>query len=481
MKKIFSFLLLCFLFNISGVYSQKYLIRDIKNFGAKGDGKTNDQQAFEAAANFFNVRGGNGTLTISKGIYIVGKQTFTGGQPNKSAYEGEDVLRFINIKNLKIIGSANTILRFKDSLHFGSFSPGTGLPYQHKSGVFRDNHYAAFVGSCIHFYKCTKVSVSNLKMDGNNKGLILGGTWADVGIQLVHYGIFIENSNNVTINNMNVHHFGLDGICVANEARLQKDSINILNSTFEYNSRQGLSWVGGNNLISKNCKFNNTGQAAFSSPPSAGVDIEAEVGPVRNGYFLNCEFINNKGVGMVADAGNDSACTFKNCIFWGIDTYSIWITKPAFTFDGCNIYGSFVHGYNSPDERNATKFISCNFEDKSYNDKEPFGNYLIESNNSKRVSFYYCKFITNKKRLCWISIDPKTLTEEKYQFTNCTFLINNISDSNRVLVGSVRGMALKNCTFDFINPQAKRKKMDFINFKDGVNVDLGGNKILNRD
>ena len=60
----------------------------------------------------------------------------------------------------------------------------------------------------------------------------------------------------------------------------------ITNSKFEYNSRQGLSWVGGNQLYVKNCKFDHTGKSQdLASPPGAGVDIEAEGGPIRNGVF----------------------------------------------------------------------------------------------------------------------------------------------------------------------------------------------------
>ena len=99
-------------FILSGIFfllffaaqSQTYIVKDIKSFGAKGDGKTNDQAAFKMASEFFNNRGGNGKLIIPKGIYIVGNQVFTGGQLNKPAYQGEDVLHFTNIKNFSIEG-----------------------------------------------------------------------------------------------------------------------------------------------------------------------------------------------------------------------------------------------------------------------------------------------------------------------------------------------------------------------------------------
>src|SRR3954467_3183207 len=95
-------------------FAQDYVVKDIKSFGAKGDGKTNDHEAFQKAAAYFNDRGGNGSLTISKGVYLVGKQNFTGGQPKKPAYNGENVLQFIGIKNFKIQGSNGATLKYID-------------------------------------------------------------------------------------------------------------------------------------------------------------------------------------------------------------------------------------------------------------------------------------------------------------------------------------------------------------------------------
>ena len=311
-----------------------------------------------------------------------------------------------------------------------------------------------------------------------SENLVLGGFYGDVGRQLLHNGIFIKNSSNILVNKLNVHHFGLDGIYVSNTLNKKKDNIILLNSRFEYNARQGLSWVGGNSLLARNCKFNHTGKAKFFSPPSAGVDIEAEAGPIRNGVFENCEFVDNTGAGIVADTGDSGDCIFKNCTFWGITNWSIWVTKPGFTFTGCNIYGSFVHGYDSPDEKNATAFLSCTFEDKLYRGKEPYGGFLIESNYRKRVSFTDCKFIANRKKLCWIDMDPATNPDEKYQFNNCTFVVQGVPYPEGDFAGLIRGMRLKNCTFSFKHPDAKKKQYYLIGYPEKYHADLGGNKIV---
>jgi hypothetical protein len=464
-----------FLFFSAG--QSQYIVKNIKSFGAKGNGRTNDQAAFKMASEFFNNNGGNGKLIIPKGTYIVGNQVFTGGRLNKPAYQGEDVLHFTNIKNLNIEGEPGSILKYKNGLRLGAFSPETGKEYEHGNTLFVKRAYAAVLGSCIVIENCSNIQASNLTLDGNNKNILLGGVYGDVGRQNPHNGIFIINSKSILIDHINAHHFGLDGIIISNKESTVSDSIRLTNSLFEYNSRQGLSWVGGNQLYVKDCKFNHTGKGKFGSPPGAGVDIEAEVGPVRNGVFENCEFIDNTGAGFVADSGNSGDCTLSGCTFWGTTSWSIWITKPGYTFQNCNIYGSIAHGYNSPSVNDATKFYDCQFEDKPYKGTPPYGKYLVESNEAKYMVLSNCTFISNLKKLCWFNSSAKN-TEEKYQISDCKFIINNTNLINNDFVGVIRGAAIKNCTFTFNDPNAKTKRYYIGGYGESSNVDLGNNKTL---
>jgi hypothetical protein len=457
--------------------SQTRVVKDIKSFGAKGDGKTNDQAAFQKAADYFNKRGGNGKLIISKGTYIVGKQSFTGGKQNQPAYTGEDVMHFTNIKNFNITGQAGSLLRYVPGLRFGAFSPATGKAYDHGNNYFVNRAYVAAVGSCILIDNCDNVIISGITVDGNCGNLILGGIYGDVGRQIPHNGIYISNSRRIQISKNYLHHFGLDGIIISNKETSLPDSITISDCNFEYNSRQGLSWVGGNQLYVKNCKFDHMGKGKFTSPPGAGVDVEAEVGPVRNGIFENCEFIDNAGCGLVADSGNSGDCTFTGCTFWGTTNWSIWLTKPGFSFHNCNISGSVVHGYSAPSAKEATKFYNCSFEDKPYHGNPSYGKYLIETNEIKRMVFSDCNFTSNTKKLCWFSSSAYSV-EEKYQLTNCSFTINNKNLSAGDFVGIIRGAALKNCTFTFADPEAKKKRYYLGGYSEASNADLGGNKII---
>lgn len=411
---------LLFLFAFKG--NPQYVERDIKSFGAKGDGVTNDHDAFVRAAEFFNARGGNGKLIISKGVYIIGKQKFNRNATDKPVYEGNDLLNFKNVENLVITGVTGTVLKYESGLRYGSFDPATGLPNNNAGNFFKGN-YIAMIGNVFSFTNSRNIQVKNLELNGNSDAIIKGAIWGDTGIQLAHSGIYITNCTSVSVDKVRVHHFGLDGMVVSNNTGSDPhpDRIEITNSSFDFNGRQGLSWVGGNDLSATNCKFNNTGKGKISSAPGAGVDIEAEVGKVTNGKFIGCEFVNNSGCGLVADSGPSSNCTFTDCTFWGVTMWSAWVNKPGFTFNRSNFYGSFVHGYDASNNSEATKFYDCLFEDKSYNGQEPYGNFLIETNYKKRMLLNNCTLIAHKKRLFWMETRSDLPPNQKYQVINCRF------------------------------------------------------------
>lgn len=475
MKKLFTLIIIC-----TGLFAeaQDYLERDIKSFGAKGDGKTNDHAAFQKAADFFNQRKGHGKLTISKGNYIVGKQEFTKGKNGKRAYEGADLMNFISVSNFDITGTSTSKITYGGKLKFGAFNPTTGKAHTASGKNFTKRDWSAMLGNCIMITDSKDVTVSNLELDGNNLNIERGGIYGDVGIQLTHVGINITNSRHITVEDVNVHHFGLDGIYVSNIETAENDDIKISNSAFEYNSRQGLSWVGGNDLKVKNSKFNHTGQAGFVSAPGAGIDIEAEVGPVKNGKFIDCEVMNNKGPGVGADSGPSSNCEFINCTFVGVDTWALWIRKPGFKFEDCKIYGAFVHGYDAKNDAEATKFNNCIFEDKPYNGKPVFGAYLVESNDASRLSFINCNFITREKKLVWTVHTELNTPDESYLFDNCTFTMYNNNIAKGDFIANMAGIRYKDCRFEFRDRVAKQNGYFINNLKYKTNIDDGGNRIV---
>ncbi|GAA4747482.1 right-handed parallel beta-helix repeat-containing protein [Flavisolibacter ginsenosidimutans] len=456
------------------VFSQSYAVRDIKSFGAKGDGRTNDHDAFIKAADFFNKRGGNGKLIISKGLYKVGKQLFHQNTKDKPVYEGVDLLHFKNVANLTVEGSEKTEIKFSDGLKFGAFDPASGAAFDHGKNYFVNITYMASVGMGIWLEDCTNVQILNLRLNGNNPAIVLGGVYGDTGIQIPFSGIYITNSRKVRIKKVTSSYFGQDGIMIGNEKKSPNlpDEIVLEDSWFEYNCRQGLSWIGGNDLVATNCHFNHSGKSKHASMPGAGVDVEAEVGPISNGQFNRCEFVNNTGCAFVADSGPSSDCTLNDCTVWGVTNWSIWITKPRFTILNSRIYGSTAHAYTADNEKDATKFINCVFEDKPYKGQEPSGNFLIEENNARYLLFENCLMRSHKKKLVWFDQSANWKPEEKYQLINCKmeYLGDNLDEND--WIGLFRNVRLINTTISATHPLAEKKKYWWA----GTKVTLEGDK-----
>ncbi len=111
------------------------VVKDIKkDFGAKGDGKTNDHEAFRRAARFINSRKGNVLLRIPNGTYIVGKKLDKPMHLGRGSWYDEnfdvpdsiDMFRIKNAAAVSIEGGTAAILKVQNRIKFGSFDPLTG-------------------------------------------------------------------------------------------------------------------------------------------------------------------------------------------------------------------------------------------------------------------------------------------------------------------------------------------------------------------
>lgn len=383
-----------------------------KDFGAVGDGIASDQEAFQKAADFFNQRAktpagtGPAVLTIPKGVYLVGRQNPLGG-------DGIDVLKLVGCRNLTIQGadSASTEIRYANGVHYGAFDPAGQRPFEAPTAYFVDRGYAAIVGTCLVLLGCENVAVTGLAINGNVGKAVVGGHWGDTGIQLGYDGIFVGDSRRITLRGLALHHFGRDGIQVLNHLAkslddAQADNILLENLTCHYNGRQGLSVTGVSGLRAVNCSFSHTGRVivaasgkALFSNPGAGVDLEPENGFVKNVRLDNCRLVNNAGQALVADRpGGDRPETTRNIVvanslLWGLTNWSVWVTQPGFLFQGCRIYGAFVHGCQAKTPAEATRFVECTFEDKPYRGQRAYGPFLLHSDSYARgMSLVNCQF-----------------------------------------------------------------------------------------
>ena len=448
---VMPFLLAAELFTTAPVPTTSYPTINVKTqCGAVGDGKTDDTAAFQKAAELIQEAGG-GTLVIPKATYIVGRQEHVEGK--KPYYQSQRVFAVDRVDFLSVEGNGAT-LRFSPGLRFGSFDPETGEVYNPPKMPFYDRDYIADAAYMFKISGSRRVKIHDLELDGNSPRFILGGTWGDTGRQLNGYGILLYGNTDVHVSKVNSHHHPLDGIAIGWTHLKEGDPATphtLTDCVFEYNGRQGFSWVGGRGIKAYRCKFNHTGRAlvdgaVLCSAPGAGLDIEAEDSVCRDGYFEDCEFVNNTGCGMVADSGDGGYSKFKNCTFWGTTSWSVWSNKPGLKYEDCNFYGSAVHAVGSPAPDLATCWTRCTFEDKPWTDgmvyRQNSGAYLLEINgNMPNVLFDACTFTANTCKSIWCSADG-------VRFYDCTITHKAPLIADGDFQCLIRGSELKSCCFE---------------------------------
>jgi hypothetical protein len=363
-----------------------------EQFGARGDGITNDGPAFAALSKEVNRRGGGTIVLGAHRTYLVGGQS-----PRAHGWEADPLLELRELKTpLEIIGNGAQ-LRCRPGLRYGTFDPATGNPVHQPMPNLNLSEVATPYRVMIHVSNCgAPITIRDLELDGNVGGLKIGGQYGDSGWQIPASGLLLEgNLADEVVENVYSHHHGQDGAMVIGDpSRTGRSRFSKL--VCRNNGRQGLSLTGGRGYDFADCEFSRTGRSAIKSAPGAGVDIEAEGKPIRDVSFARCKFVDNVGVGMVADSGDSEGARFIDCLFVGTTTWSAWPLKPRFSFEGCTFVGSVVHAFPDPDPRRAARFVRCRFTDDSklsptgkvYTGGGPIVNLAVSDN----VLFDRCKF-----------------------------------------------------------------------------------------
>jgi hypothetical protein len=385
----------------------------VDDFGAVGDGVTDDSAALALAAAAVNAADG-GVLELRRGAtYIVGGQTMQNPPlytyftwPPNVLYP----LEFANCTRGVVVRGNGARIKCMDNAKYGVFNTD-GTPMTVSPGYVGVGASSAYY-YMVYAHGCVGVHIENLELDGNLNNLNVNGHFSDVGIQLQGTGLFLEdNAGPITISNVYSHHHGLDGAIVdgfAFDATSHKEHAVISGGRFECNGRQGLSFVGGKGWSFIGCSFSYTGKAnrgsdaagQVSSNPGAGVDFEAEGGKeVRDVVFDNCEFIANAGQGIVADSGTDvDRITFRNSTFIGTSNYVLWTNRPGFRFQHCRILGTCVNLWDGTvpfKPQDALVFEDCFFSNEAA--QSPTGtlfdiNDLLWEGGSGFVAAYRCTF-----------------------------------------------------------------------------------------
>lgn len=365
-------------------------------FGARGDGRTNDTQAFAALGAHISKLGG-GTIALRPVTYIVGEQSPSG----RLAFTPSDILNFVRCSGPIVIRGNGATLRCAPGLRYGGFDrSGRALPMS-RANLQLPNKAMPYSGMIVATRCSGSIDISNLELDGNLGSLQVGGQYADHGWEAGGSGIVIARGTGpVTISQVHSHHHPSDGMLLM-PAVDNSGSIAVTDVNCEYNARQGCTVSSGRNFTFRRCKFNHTGRAAplYGNRPGAGVDVEAEAGPIRDVAFYDCEFSDNAGRALVAGRGNAENVTFDGCKLIGTTNWAAWPDQPGYRFNNCLFVGQIVHVYADPNPSRAAQFVNCTFTDDP--SLSPTGKAYLGRNGDKaiailtegpNVSFSECRF-----------------------------------------------------------------------------------------
>jgi len=315
-------------------------------------------------------------------------------------------------KPLRILGNGAR-LAAAAGLKFGVFDQetlrplNTKLPNYHPTGISTPYDAMISVSGCRDM-----VEIHDIELDGGLDQMQIGGGWGDTGRQLPGSGLILtDNQSTELIVNIHSHHHPLDGVIInGSETRSGRGRFDRLRA--RYNGRQGVSLVGGKSYDFADCEFSHTGRSAVFSEPGAGVDIEAESKRNRDINFVRCDFIDNSGVGLLADQGDSEGVTCADCQLVGTTSWSAWPNKPRMRFTRCTFVGALVLPFASANAALATMFQNCKFTDDPalaprgkvyFNDPSGSGPIVdLGANGGVNVLFRGCFFdLSHQGRLPW--------------------------------------------------------------------------------
>ncbi len=265
---------------------------NVKKYGAKGDGVTDDYAVLKQVANKINQDGG-GEIFFPKGNYYIAQYHM---QDNNL----EDIV-FKNCNGITIKGTEAIITLNGNFRRLGDIKK----KYSYSS-------YSAIMP--FSFNNCSNIEIDNLEVNGNVNMMTRDEDVKESGGFLLHF----ISCRNVTLNDLFVHHAQTDGIYINGDCFNFK-ATNVMSSN---NARQGMSIIRLDTAEFNTCSFKNTGFTGGDygfHAPGAGVDIEptATKSGVHNIRFINCTFESNYGSQLVVGKPTlttnitISGCTFK--------------------------------------------------------------------------------------------------------------------------------------------------------------------------
>ncbi len=267
-----------------GIYGGMPAVSDInvRDYGAKGDGVTDDTAAIQKAIDYAAYTNGGGTVVVPDGTYMVNAETS------------------VNVRsNIKLSLSSNAILMAK---------PTSSVTY-----------------SVIKITNATNVEITGGKVYGEKSRHI--GTIGQYG-----HGISILGSNKIHIADLTSYDCLGDGIYIGSTSQQNYCSdVLIERVTCDFNGRNNMAVISAKNLTINDCVISN----AFGT--ARGLDFEPNYSTdfMQNVVVQNLRTINNGGAGLGIELDKLETSTNKVdiTIINFVDTGSKWAISGITPFE----------------------------------------------------------------------------------------------------------------------------------------------------
>ncbi len=222
------------------------LEQNVKNYGAKGDGITDDTDAIQAVIDA--VAGTGGTVVIPDGTYMINA-----------------------IRNAPGRG---LMLRSDMTLRLGAGAVLKAIPNDSDSY------------SILFITQANRVNILGGTLEGDRNKHV--GTSGESGM-----GIYVASSQNIVIEGVTTKECWGDGFYIGGSAGCQ--NVTFCNVTGDHNRRSGLSAVSVSGLMIRNSTFRNN----RGTLPEAGINLEPNLNEtVANTQILGCTLASNGGNGI---------------------------------------------------------------------------------------------------------------------------------------------------------------------------------------
>lgn len=268
-------------------YAQQLKMFNVKDYGAKGDGRTDDYAAIQKAVKALN-KNRSGHLYFPTGTYFI--------KPYHGTNVKYDNIVIENIQGLKISGS-NAVIKMNGNFHRNVTRTKGRYKYSDKSII------------TLVVRNSKNVDIRDLEIDGGASMMTKDNGVVETAGRL----LAINNCDGVTLDNLYIHHSHTDGIYIADRTK----NLTATNLKLHNNARQGMSIIHLENGVISNSSFQYngiTGKYGGHSPAS-GLDIEpaAAGNKVNNVVIKNNTFYNNAASQiLVTRPGMTSNVTIMN-------------------------------------------------------------------------------------------------------------------------------------------------------------------------